>query len=204
MAARKIIIVEGSPRRNSNSSLLAGEVAAGARSNGVEVETLHLHGMDIQSCTACDACQESLMKDCIIDDEMKDVYHRLRAADAIVYASPVYWFSVSGQIKVFMDRCYALTFIGTVPGKDGGDPVEVLETDLGGKQFGVVLSYGDIDPFASGAVNVIRTFQDIARFVGSEIVGLVYGSALAPGEITANKALMEQAYDLGKKLATKG
>lgn len=204
MAARKIIIVEASPRQKGNSTLLAGEVASGARSLGAEVETIHLHGMDIRPCTACDACQDSLEKDCIIDDAMKEVYPRLRAANAIVYASPVYWFNVSGQIKLFMDRCYALTFLGTVPGTDGGEPVEAVETDLGGKKFGVVLTYGDVDPFASGAINAIRTFQDMARYVGSEIAGLVYGSALAPGEVAGNEALMKQAYDLGKHLAAEG
>ena len=204
MAARKIIIVEGSPRLNGNSTLLAREVAAGARSLGAEVETLHLNEMDIRPCTACDACQESLETDCIIDDPMKDAYPRLRAADAIVYASPIYWFTVSGQLKLFMDRCYALTFLGTVPGSDGAEPVEVVETDLGGKRFGVVLTYGDVDPFASGAVNAIRTFQDMARYVGSEIAGIVYGSALAPGEIAGNEALLKQAYDLGKDLAAEG
>jgi multimeric flavodoxin WrbA len=202
MAARKIIIVEGSPRPSGNSTLLARAVASGARSLGAEVETLHLHKMDIRPCTACDACQESLEKDCIIDDAMKDAYPRLRAADAIVYASPIYWFTVSGQIKLFMDRCYALTFLGTLPGIDGSEPVEVVQTDLGGKKFGVVLSYGDVDPFTSGAVNAIRTFQDMARFVGSEMTGLVYGSALAAGEVAGNKALMNQAYDLGRALAT--
>lgn len=201
MSSKKIIIVEGSPRPNGNSTLLARSVASGARSVGAKVETLQLHKIDIKPCNACDACQESLEKDCIIDDAMKDVYPRLRAADAIVYASPIYWFTVSAQIKLFMDRCYALTFLGTLPGIDGSEPVEVVQTDLGGKKFGVVLSYGDIDPYASGAVNAIRTFQDMARFVGSEMTGLVYGSAIAPGEVAENKALMSQAYDLGRALA---
>ncbi len=201
MSSRKIIIVEGSPRPSGNSTLLARAVASGARSAGAEVETLQLHKMDIRPCNACDACQESLEKDCIIDDAMKDVYSRLRAADAILYASPIYWFTVSGQMKLFMDRCYALTFLGTLPGIDGSETVEVLHTDLGGKKFGVVLSYGDIDPYVSGAVNAIRTFQDMARFVGSEMTGLVYGSAVAPGEVAENNALMSQAYDLGKALA---
>ncbi len=100
-----------------------------------------------------------------------------------------------------MDRCYALTYLGTLPGEDG-KPVYTVETDLGGKRFGVVLTYGDVDPFASGAVNALRTFQDMARYVGSEIVGYVYGSALGPGEVAENKALMQQAFELGRNLAT--
>jgi multimeric flavodoxin WrbA len=201
MTARNIVIVEASPRSNANSTLLAREVASGARSLGARVETVHLHGMDIRPCIACDACQESLEKKCVIDDDMKALYPRLRGADAIVYATPIYWFTVSGQIKLFMDRCYALTHLGMKPGEEGGEPVPVMETDLGGKKFGVVLTYGDVDPFASGAVNALRTFQDMARFLGSEIAGFVYGSALAPGEVAENGALMQQAHELGKTLA---
>jgi len=138
----------------------------------------------------------------IIDDDMKAVYSRLRAADAIVYATPIYWFAVSGQIKLFMDRCYALTYLGTAPATGSDEPVETVESDLGGKKLGVVLTYGDVDPFASGAVNAIRTFQDMARFVGSEIVGFVYGSAQGPGEVAGNDDLMKQAFNLGRALAT--
>lgn len=200
MAPRKIIIVEASPRNNANSSILAQKVADGARSLDAEVDTVHLHGMDIRPCTACDACQESLERDCIITDDMRQLYPRLRGADAVVFATPVYWFTVSAQIKLFMDRCYALTFLGTEL-RDDGETVYTVQTDLGGKKFGVVLTYGDVDPFASGAVNAIRTFQDMSRFLGSEIVGLVYGSAHAAGEVAENAVLMKQAYNLGKDLA---
>lgn len=201
MPVKKIIIVESSPRHNGNSTLLARQVAAGARSLGAEVDTIHLRGMEISPCIACDACQESLKRDCVINDDMKAIYPRLRAADAIVYATPIYWFTVSGQIKLFMDRCYALTYLGTAPGDSGGEPIQIMENDLGGKKFGVVLTYGDVDPFVSGAVNALRTFQDMARFVGSEIVGYVYGSAITPGEVAENGDLTRQAYQLGKDLA---
>ena len=202
MAPRKIVIVESSPRHNGNSTLLAREVASGAVNLGADVETVHLHGMDINPCSACAACQESLATDCVIDDDMKGLYSRLRTADAIVYATPVYWFTVSGQIKLFMDRCYALTCTSTVPGEEGGEPVYTLENDLAGKKLGIVLTYGDVDPFVSGAVNALRTFQDMARFLGAEIVGQVYGSALAPRVVTANSAVLPQAYQLGRDLAT--
>ncbi len=198
MASPKIIIVESSPRKNGNSTLLAREVASGARSLGAEVDTIHLHSMKISPCIACDACQESLEKDCVIDDDMKANYPRLRAADVIVFATPIYWFTVSGQIKLFMDRCYALLYLGA---ESGEEAVHTIVSDLGGKKFGVVLAYGDVDPFVSGAVNALRTFQDMAHFVGSEIAGHVYGSAAAPGDVAENKALLQQAYALGKKLA---
>ena len=201
MSTQKIVIVESSPRHNSNSTLLAREVASGASSLGAEVETISLRDMKIGPCIACDACQTSLEKNCGLYDDMKDVYAKLRTATAIVYATPIYWFTVSGQMKLFMDRCYALTCLQEEPGEEGAKPVYTFVSDLGGKKFGIVLTYGDVDPFVSGAVNAIRTFQDMARFLGSEIVGTVYGSALAPGDVAGNEELMRQAYNLGQELA---
>ena len=201
MAAKRIVIIEASPRKNGNSTILAQEVAAGATSAGALVDIVCLADCKIGPCIACDACQESLKTDCVIHDDMASLYPRLREADVIVYATPVYWFTVSAQMKLFMDRCYALMYASTVPGDDG-EPVYTVECDLGSKKLAVVLTYGDVDPFVSGAVNAIRTYQDMARFVGSEIAGIVYGSAFAEGEVADNQTLMKQAHDLGVDLAS--
>ena len=68
------------------------------------------------------------------------------------------------------------------------------------KKIAIAMSYGDTDPFNSGCVNALRSFQDAFRYVGAKIAGMVYGSAEAPGEISSNAALMQQAEDLGRKL----
>ena len=65
-----------------------------------------------------------------------------------------------------------------------------------------MLAYAAEDPFVSRAVNALRTFQDALGFIGAETVGMVYGSAWKVGEVRKNKALMEEAYGLGKKLAS--
>jgi multimeric flavodoxin WrbA len=187
---KRVIIVKGSPREHGNSALLAEQVAAGAEAAGAEVESFYLHGMNIQPCDACDFCQGEAGIDCVINDDMQILYPKIREADAIVYASPVYWFTVSAQMKLFMDRCYSL----------GGGDDYVGAHGLAGKRIGVVLTYGGDDPFDSGAVNAIRTFQDIFRYVPAEIVGLVYGVGSDAGEIKNNRVVMAQAYELGRKL----
>jgi multimeric flavodoxin WrbA len=118
---------------------------------------------------------------------MQMLYPKLVAANAIVIASPVYWFSVSAQTKLFIDRFYGL----------GEHPNNALK----GKQIGIVLTYADADPFISGAVNALRMFQDIFNYVGAEIAGMVYGSAWKAGEIESNKEPMEKAYEMGAELA---
>jgi len=188
VTGKKIVIVKGSPRREGNSATLAEQVAAGARAAGAQVWSFYLHGMEIGACDACDACHAEPYRGCIVDDDMQQIYPRLLEADALVIASPIYWFTVSAQTKIFMDRCYAL--------------VDAEGYVLRGRKVGIVLTYGDGDPFISGAVNALRTFQDGFRYVGAEIAGLVYGSADAAGEIAANKELMAQAYQLGEKLAS--
>ena len=65
------------------------------------------------------------------------------------------------------------------------------------------MSYGDSDPFNSGCINALRTFQDAYRYAGAKIAGMVYGSADKTGEIKDNTVLMKQAEDLGKKLASR-
>ncbi len=190
MGDKKILLVMGSPRKEGNSATLAKQVAGGAEATGAEVEDFYLHGMNIQPCTACDECREETGKGCVIDDDMQTLYPKLRRADAVVIASPIYWFTVSAQTKLFMDRWYAF-----------GGPQEEYAA-LAAKRIGIVLTYGDLDPFVSGAVNALRTFQDAFDYVGAEIVGMVYGSASEAGEIQKNRDLMEKAYELGKQLGS--
>jgi multimeric flavodoxin WrbA len=186
---QKVLVVMGSPRRKGNSTTLAENVIAGAKNAGAEVESFHLHEMDIKPCDACDACRkEASSRGCIIDDDMQDIYPKLLEADALVIASPIYWFTVSAQTKLFMDRWYAF---GNLDGYG-----------LKGKRIGILLTYGDTDPFNSGAVDAIRTFQDAFSYVGAHIVGMVYGSAEKAGEISNNGVLMDKAYQLGEQLAT--
>lgn len=184
--AKIVLILKSSPRTKGNSNTLAERTAAGARETGAEVEVFDLSNMNIRPCDACDECQETGGV-CVIGDEMQDLYPRLRQADAIVLASPIYWFTMSAQLKLFIDRCYALQT------PDGNE--------LGGKQFGVILTYGDSDLYNSGAINAIHTFESMFRYLEADLIGIVHGSADAPGDIQKQPALMEQAYQLGEKLA---
>jgi multimeric flavodoxin WrbA len=183
-----VMIAVGSPRKRGNSATLAKQVAAGAGSVGGNVETFFLHELNINPCAACDSCRKKKHIDCVIQDDMQMLYTKLRSADAVVIASPIYWFTVSAQTKLFMDRWYGL----------GGENGYALA----GKKFGIVLAYADADPFVSGAVNALRTLQDALRFIEAEIVGMVYGSASKAGEIRNNKALMNEAFNLGKRIAS--
>lgn len=183
----------GSPRKNGNSSTLARSFIEGAQKSGADIKIFHLQDMDIKPCTGCDSCIIKAGSGCVIKDDMQQIYDSITTTDIIVIASPIYWFNLNAQTKLFLDRCYALTKI------DGFSFTHAFK----GKEFVIILTYGDKDPFVSGAVNALRSLQDCFRYVGAKIVGTLYGSALAAGKITENQSLMKDAFVLGKKLSKK-
>ena len=181
---RNILILKGSPRERGNSAVLAEKAAEGARLAGAQVESVYLHGLDIRPCDACEECSSGA---CVIEDDMTSLYPKLAAADGIILASPIYWFTYSAQLKVCIDRWY---------GFQAHNWREVAH-----KEFGVILTYGDTDLYNSGGINAIHTFETMSRFLKSEIVGIVHGSLSDVGEAEKHPDLLEKAFALGKRLA---
>jgi Multimeric flavodoxin WrbA len=184
---KNILILNGSPREKGNSAVLAGRAAAGASEAGAQVESVYLHGLDIRACDACELCTDG---ECVIEDDMQPLYPKLAAADAILLASPIYWFTITAQLKLCVDRWY---------GFQGHKWKEVSH-----KQYGFILTYGDTDLYTSGAINAIHTYETMCRFLKSEVVGIVHGSLNDVGDAEKHPELMQQAYDLGKLLASPG
>ena len=184
--AKKVLVLLGSPRRKGNSAILADQITKGAKSAKAKVETIYLHGKNIAPCKACMTCQKKGSEGCSIPDDMQELYPKLIASDAWVIASPVYWFTMSAQTKIFIDRCFALPAYQNDPFKD--------------KRIAIAMVYGGEDPFDSGCVNALRTFQDIYKYTEANLVGMVYGSAMDAGQIRDNEKVMQDAFELGKQL----
>ncbi len=182
---KHLLILKGSPREKGNSAILADRVAAGAQEAGADIENIYLHALDIRPCDACDACAETEGA-CIIEDDMQPLYPKILQADAIVFASPVYWFTISAQLKLCIDRWYGLQAPGW--------------KKMAGKQAGIVLTYGDSDLYTSGGINAIHTFESMCRFLRMEIVGIIHGTAGDIGDVETQPQLMQQAYQLGQRL----
>jgi len=183
--SKSIVILKGSPRERGNSAVLADQVATGAQESGAQVESFYLHGMDIHPCDGCDFCIETGV--CVVKDDMQKLYPKLLAADAIVLASPIYWFTYSAQLKTCIDRWYAL--------------FNYKNDAFKGKGMGVVLAYGDTDVYTSGGINAIHAFETMFRFLQVEVVGWVYGSLGDVGDAQKHPELMNKAFQLGMKLA---
>lgn len=131
----------------------------------------------------------SVDAECILDDDMRALYPKLRAADAILIATPIYSYNLSAQTKLLIDRLYAL-------GSHSGNA-------LTGKRFGFLIVYGGSDEVSSGAATAMRCFHDTFDRKASWMK-IVHGSAGPAGAAAQNEQLMRGAAGLGAGLATAG
>jgi multimeric flavodoxin WrbA len=184
---RRVLILAASPRIKGNSTILALRAAEGVKAEGGEADVVAIGNLKIAPCNACDSCRTRPEAGCVIKDDMQPLYQKIKEAQGIIFATPVYWFNVSAQMKLFIDRTYA------IHGQGG--------YAFTGKDVGVILTYEDEDEFVSGGINALRSFQDTFAYVKANLVGSVYGRADKAGDVQTNGKLLQKAYDLGKKLA---
>ncbi len=98
----KVIGIVGSPRVNGNTEMLTAHTLRAISEEGLETELVRLAGLDIKFCDACMACRDE--ESCPIEDDLFPIYQKMKAADGIILASPVYFGSATAQIKALMDR----------------------------------------------------------------------------------------------------
>lgn len=102
----KIVAIHGSPRKNMNSDTLLAAVLEGISIERYELNHIYTASKDIKPCTACNACLKQ--EGCIIQDYMQEAYKMLDEADIVITATPVYFHSVTAQLKTFIDRTQAV------------------------------------------------------------------------------------------------
>lgn len=185
-----ILILNASPRKNGNTAFLVEKTAAGIRAShpDAEIEIVRLDGLKISPCRACGTCRRDGRQElyCCLNDGMTGLYDKVVRADAIVLASPIYWFSLSAQMKLFMDRLYGLWL----------ERNNVFE----GKPIGALLVFGDVDVYTSGAVHAVGTIKTLWDYTKAKPAGIAYGSANDIGDAEKNTELMQRAYALGEEL----
>ena len=180
----KILIVKSSYRKGSNSSILADRVLEGAKAAGADVEVIDIGRLVISNCRGCYGCLAPNADFCVVKDAMHPFYKSIFEADAIVFASPVYWFSICGQAKQFIDRMFAVAVLPSKP--------------FSKKKLAAVFSFEDTDEITSGCINAIKTFENICGLTEAQWIGSVYGSMNELNEADNKPELQEAAYNLGK------
>ena len=106
--AKRIVVLNGSPRRNGNTSRLIEAFTEGAESTGNTVQVFFLQGMDIHGCRGCFGGGKDPEHPCVQRDGMDEVYPAYREADVVVLASPLYYWNLSGQLRTAFDRLFAV------------------------------------------------------------------------------------------------
>lgn len=177
---KNVLILSGSPRKGGNSDLLCDRFLAGASEAGNRVEKIRLAEKTINYCTGCGACFEKKMV-CSQKDDMAEVLEKMVAADVIVMATPVYFYTMNGQMKTLIDR--------TCPGY----------TLIKDKDFYFILAAADTNKAAMDrAVEGFRAFTSCLVNVHEN--GVVYGlGAWNIGDIEQSPA-MAQAFELGRNV----
>ena len=103
---KKVLIISSSPRKGGNSETLAAAFAKGAREAGNQVENVYLREKQVGFCKGCLACLK--LRHCVIQDDAVEIAAKMHDADVLVFATPVYYYCVSGQLKTMLDRANPL------------------------------------------------------------------------------------------------
>ena len=179
--SKKILILSTSPRKNSNSDALAEEFAKGAREAGHEIEKISLIGKEIQFCRGCLACQKTMR--CVIrDDADKIVQEKMLHADVLVFATPIYYYEMCGQMKTLLDRANPL-----------------YSSDYAFRDvYFIAAAAEDGDEVWSRAASGLEGW--IACFPKAHLSGIIFGGdATEAGSIQGNPA-MQKAFEMGKAI----
>jgi multimeric flavodoxin WrbA len=103
----KIIAFNGSPRKEWNTATLLKKALEGATSQGAKTELVHLYDLNYKGCISCFACKEKANKSygrCVVRDDLKPILKKIETADAIIFGSPIYLGSITGQMQSFLER----------------------------------------------------------------------------------------------------
>ena len=174
-----IVIITGSHRPGSNSGLLADYFQKGVEETGHSVFRFDAAHKKIHGCIGCDRC--GMNGPCIFDDDFTPLREPLVVADLVLFASPVYYFGISSQIKAVIDRFYAI---------DG--------RIMGGKQACLIATFGQLNRnIASG---VVETFKNMISYLHWEDRGIMLA-----GGVNSEKAVLAtpypgQIYEFAKSL----
>ena len=178
----KVLVLMGSPRKNGNTKLLCDEFIRGAQEAGHEVDYVAVQGMKVAGCLGCGACMAN-GGECIQKDDMQDIIAKVDAADHIVLASPVYYYTWTAKLKAVLDRFYCRLLT------------------LGGKTFHLISSCASATPeYTEMMVQSFRCFYPCFYGEGNKEGGIVIGyGTQKPGDINGSPA-MQEAYEMGKNL----
>ena len=177
---KRIIVISTSLRHGSNSDMLADKFVEGAKAAGNDVEKISLVGKDIQFCKGCMGCQK--LGKCVIQDDVNDIMAKVLEADVVAWATPIYYYEMSGQMKTLIDRMNAMyeqdykfrdVYLLTTAAEDEDDTPKRAETGLGGW---------------------------IACYPKSRLAATLFCGGVNDPRVIEGNSKLQEAYELGKSI----
>ncbi|WXG44692.1 MAG: flavodoxin family protein [Promethearchaeati archaeon SRVP18_Atabeyarchaeia-1] len=182
----------GSPKKDGNVDQLASQVLRGMNSVGIESDKIYLNDLRIRACQSCGV--DPSPKFCIFDDDMKKIYDALDSCDAIVLGSPVYFDTVSAQVKLMIDRCNCL-----MPYLEKPDGSWGFVRRIAKRKKGVFIAAAGVDQEYESILTTVKGFFQWANIELIETV-LYSHDDTDMGGVKTNKEKMGQAYEVGFRL----
>ena len=184
----KVLAIMGSPRIRGNTDLLLDEALRGAQSEGAEVEKIIVDKLKISPCKEYNACLRD--GNCVIRDDMDDIYPKLLDADVVIVASPMFFYALTSQVKALIDRCQALWARRYVLKQ------EPPNWGRRGAFVGVGATKGE--KLFDGSILTLKYFF---QAIGVQYAGeLLIRGVDKKGEIKDHPTTLTDAFELGKRL----
>lgn len=175
----KILVITGSPRKNGNSNTLAEHFIRGAKEAGHEIVRFDAAFKEVHPCIACNKC--GMNGECVFKDDFEFVRKHIVDAGMVVFATPMYYFGISAQIKAVIDRFYAINGSIHVP-----------------KKAALLMTYADNNKRKEKAIT--DHYEILLDYLGWSDVGKVIAPGVWPVGAVNHTKFPEQAYLLGKSV----
>ena len=176
----KILLISGSPHKAGTTSVLIKAFSKGAESAGHEVYHFNAGEKEVHPCIACEKCH-SAVSACVFRDAVDEIRDMLIEADAVVFASPIYYYGLTAQLKAVIDRFYGID--------------EQLRT---AKKTALLLACGDNT--MESAECAASPFYGMADYLGWEIADVIAAKGCHTAEDVVNTEYPDQAYELGRTM----
>lgn len=187
-----VLGISGSPKPSGFTTLLLDKALEGAKASGAHTEKITLNDLNFKACQECGGCDLSGV--CILKDDMRPIYEKLARADVVIAASPIYFGSLTAQLKAMIDRCHSSWMAKYILKRD------LFESKL---RKGVFLCVAgkESKEYFENAKKIIKIFF-ITQNIEYSTELFVSGLNTMPADDPKREAALEKAYQLGANLSS--
>ena len=186
-----VLGIMGSPRVGGNSDVLLDDALVAAEEVGAQVEKIILDRKKISGCKDCKKCNRTGL--CVIKDDMPAIHKKILAAETIIHSGPVYFWSMTAQMKAYLDR-WCVFF------DENWSWHKEYYPKMKGKRIGLITVCGDTNVHTADPV--VHSFKATVDMTGMRWLGVVMASAANKGDIIRDEEARKKAAELGRKAAT--